>query len=98
MLVPNIPVVRCPPNPPRCPPGGKRGRRKRHLHRRIRTLAYRQEAFLDVHYAEYQARCGCRRYFRSWPIDVPAKSDYDDLVRTAVLDRLLGDGLNVERT
>src|SRR5271170_1289028 len=32
------------------------------LHRRIRTLAYRQEAFLDVHYAEYQARCGCRRY------------------------------------
>jgi hypothetical protein len=29
---------------------------------------------------------------------VPAKADYDDLVRQAVLDRILEDGLNVERT
>jgi hypothetical protein len=29
---------------------------------------------------------------------VPAKADYDGLVRQAVLDRLLEDGLNVERT
>jgi hypothetical protein len=29
---------------------------------------------------------------------VPAKSDYDERVRQAVLDRLLDDGLNVERT
>jgi hypothetical protein len=68
------------------------------LRRRIRSLAYRQEAFLDVHYAEYKARCSCRKSFRSWPLDVPAKSDYDHLVRSAVLDRLLDDGLNVERT
>jgi hypothetical protein len=61
-------------------------------------LAYRQEAFLDVHYAEYQARCSCRKSFRSWPLDVPPKAGYDDLVRAAVLDRLLEDGLNVERT
>jgi len=61
-------------------------------------LAYRQVAHLDVHYAEYQARCPCRKSFRSWPLDVPAKSDYDEAVRTAVLDRLLDDGLNVERT
>jgi Transposase len=63
----------------------------------VRSLAYRQVAFLDVHYAEYQARCSCRKSFRSWPLDVPAKADYDHLVRQAVLDRLLGDGLNVER-
>ena len=75
-----------------------RGRRKRHLRRRIRSLAYRQEAFLDVHYAEYRCRCSCRRYFRSWPLDVPPKADYDESVRAAVLDRLLEDGLNVERT
>ncbi len=35
--------------------------------RRIRSLAYRQEAWLEVHYAEYKARCGCCKYFRSWP-------------------------------
>jgi hypothetical protein len=55
-------------------------------------------AYLDVHYAEYKARCSCCKFFRSWPVDVPAKSDYDDLVRQAVLDRILEDGLNVQRT
>jgi hypothetical protein len=61
-------------------------------------LAYRQVAYVDVHYAEYQARCACCRSFRSWPLDVPPKADYDGLVRQAVLDRLLEDGLNVART
>jgi hypothetical protein len=98
MLAPRVRVVRCAAKIHPCPTCGKRGRRKRHLRRRIRTLAYRQEAFLDVHYAEYRSSCSCRKYFRSWPIDVPAKSDYDDKVRQAVLDRLLDDGLNVERT
>jgi Transposase len=98
MLAPHVRVVRCAAKTHPCPTCGKRGRRQRTLHRRIRSLAYRQEAFLDVHYAEYKARCSCRKSFRSWPIDVPAKADYDELVRTAVLDRLLEDGLNVERT
>lgn len=98
MLAPRVRVVRCAPKTHPCPTCGKRGRRKRHLCRRIRSLAYRQDAFLDIHYAEYRSRCCCRRYFRSWPLDVPARSDYDHLVRQAVLDRLLDDGLNVERT
>ena len=98
MLVPLVRAVRCAPKCHPCPTCGTHGRRKRRLHRRIRSLAYRQEAFLDVHYAEYQARCDCRKSFRSWPVDVPAKAGYDDLVRAAVLDRLLDDGLNVERT
>jgi hypothetical protein len=97
MLVPLVRVVRCAPRNYPCPHSGKHGHRKRPLHRRIRSLAYRQVAFLDVHYAEYRARCSYRKSFRSWPVVVPAKADYDDLVRTAVLDRLLGDGLNVER-
>jgi transposase-like protein len=98
MLVPKVRVARCTPKTHPCPHCGKRGRRKRTLHRRIRSLAYRQEAWLDVHYAEYRSRCGCCKFFRSWPLDVPAKSDYDGLVRDAVLDRILEDGLNVERT
>jgi len=98
MCAPLVRVVRCAPKRHPCPHCGQPGRRKRSLHRRIRSLAYRQVAFLDVHYAEYQARCPCCRSFRSWPLDVPAKADYDGLVRQAVLDRLLDDGLNVERT
>lgn len=98
MILPHVPVVRCAAKTHPCPHCGKRGRRKRHLHRRIRSLAYRQEAYLDVHYAEYKARCGCCKYFRSWPLDVPAKADYDGHVRRAVLDRIIEDGLNVKRT
>jgi hypothetical protein len=55
-------------------------------------------AYLDVHYAEYQSRCHCCKCFRSWPLGVPAKAGYDDLVRQAVLDRILEDGLNIQRT
>jgi transposase-like protein len=98
MLVPRVRVVRCAALSHPCPHCGVAARRKRTLHRRIRSLAYRQVAYLDVHYAEYQARCGCCKSFRSWPLDVPAKAGYDDLVRQAVLDRILDDGLNVQRT
>jgi len=98
MILPQVRVVRCAPKSHPCPHCGQHGRRKRSLHRRIRSLAYRQVAYLDVHYAEYQARCSCCKFFRSWPLDVPAKADYDGLVRAAVLDRILEDGLNIERT
>jgi hypothetical protein len=98
MLVVLVRVARCAPKTHPCPHCGIPGRRKRPHHRRIRSLAYRQVAYLDVHYAEYQARCRCCKFFRSWPLDVPPKADYDGLVRQAVLDRLLEDGLNVQRT
>lgn len=98
MLVPQVRVVRCAAMSHPCPHCGVAARRKRCLHRRIRSLAYRQVAYLDVHYAEYQARCSCCKSFRSWPLDVPPKAGYDHLVRAAVLDRILDDGLNVQRT
>jgi hypothetical protein len=98
MLEPLVRVVRCAGKTHPCPNCGKRGRRKRLRYRRIRSLAYRQVAYLDIYFAEYQARCSCCKFFRSWPLESPPKSDYDDLVRIAVLDRLLEDGLNVQRT
>jgi Transposase len=98
MILPPVRVVRCAPKSHPCPTCGQHGRRKRPLTRRIRSLAFRQVAYLEVHYAEYQARCACCKFFRSWPLDVPPKADYDGLVRQAVLDRILDDGLNVERT
>jgi hypothetical protein len=90
-------IRRAPKRAP-CPTCGRRGRRKRVLRRRLRTLAYQRVAWLEVTYAEYRARCGCCKYFRTWPLDVPPKADYDATVRAAVLDRLLRDRLNVEQT
>src|SRR5947209_8325353 len=81
-----------------CPTCGRLGRRKRLLQRRVRTLAFRGVAWLEVTYAEYRARCDCCKYFRTWPLDVPPKAAYDATVRQAVLDRLLLDRLNVEQT
>jgi hypothetical protein len=90
--------IRCAPKLAPCPTCGRRGHRKRLLHRRLRTAAYRQVGWLHVTYAEYQARCHCCKYFRTWPLDVPPKADYDATIRQAVLDRLLLDRLNVQQT
>jgi len=98
MLPDLIQRIRCAPRRAPCPSCGRRGHRKRLLHRRVRTLAYRRVAWLEVTYAEYRSRCGCCKYFRTWPLDVPPKADYDTTVRQAVLDRLLRDRLNVEQT
>jgi Transposase len=91
-------AIRCQPKTHPCPSCGQRGRRVRRLERRVRSLAYQEVVWLHVYYAEYRARCSCRKFFRSWPLDTPPKSDYDAKVRQAVLDRILEDGLNVERT
>ena len=98
MLPDLIQRIRCAPRRAPCPSCGRQGHRKRLLHRRVRTLAYRRVAWLEVTYAEYRSRCGCCKYFRTWPLDVPPKADYDTTVRQAVLDRLLRDRLNVEQT
>jgi Transposase len=90
--------IRCAPRRLPCPRCGRRASRKRILHRRVRSLAYQRVAWLEITYGEYRAHCGCRKYFRSWPLEVPAKADYDLAVRQAVLDRLLRDRLNVQQT
>src|SRR5262245_43281219 len=91
-------TVHCAPKESPCPHCGTKGRRVRRLPRRLRSLEYQRPAWLVVHYAEYRARCACGKSFRSWPRDLPQKADHDQRVRQAVLDRLLDDGLNVERT
>jgi hypothetical protein len=90
--------VRCQPRTYPCPSCGRHGRRKRRLDRFVRSLAYGRVLWLHVFYAEYSARCSCRKSFRSCPPDITPKADYDNLVRQAVLDRVLDDGLNAERT
>lgn len=98
LATPIIHRLRCAPKRAPCPSCGRLARRKRLLTRRLHSLAYHQPAWLLVTYGEYQARCSCCKFFRTWPLDVPPKADYDPSVRQAVLDRLLRDRLNVEQT
>jgi Transposase len=90
--------IRCQPASYPCPTCGRRGHRKERHHRYVRSLAYGQVVWLHVFYAEYRARCDCRKTFRSCPPGITPKADYDNLVRQAVLNRILDDGLNVQRT
>lgn len=89
--------VRCAPAKAPCPTCGKLGRRKATHHRSVRTLAYKRVVYLDVTYGEYRARCHCRKTFRTTPPGVEPKALYDNTVRQAVLDRILDDGMSVER-
>jgi hypothetical protein len=89
--------VRCQPKSYPCPTCGRRGHRKRRLDRYVRSIAYGAALWLRVCYAEYTARCACCKSFRSCPPEITPKAEYDNLVRLAVLNRILDDGLNVER-
>jgi hypothetical protein len=90
--------VRCQPLSYSCPTCGRRGHRRHRYDRFVRSLAYGQVLWLHVFYAEYTARCHCRKYFRSCPEGICPKADYDNLVRQAILNRIVDDGLNVQRT
>jgi hypothetical protein len=89
--------VDCAPKKAPCPKCGKRGRRKRTRTRRVRTIAYKAIAILEITYGEYAARCQCCKTFRTNPEGVLPKAKYDNRVRELVLDRILEDGMNVER-
>jgi len=89
--------ISCAPKKAPCPQCGKRGRRKRILTRRVRTIAYKAIAYLEITYGEYGARCDCCTTFRTNPEGVLPKAQYDNRVRELVLDRILEDGLNIER-
>jgi hypothetical protein len=91
-----IPVRYAPGKAP-CPTCGKLGRRKAVHSRTVRTIAYKRVVFLDVTYGEYRARCSCRTTFRTTPPGVEPRALYDNTVRQAVLDRILDDGMSVER-
>lgn len=89
--------VSCCPQYWPCPDCGKLGRRKQHLHRQVRSIAYGKILYLDVTYAEYRATCDCCKTFRSSPPGVEIGCQYDNRVRQAVLDRLIEDGMSVQK-
>jgi transposase-like protein len=89
--------IRCAPKKAPCPTCGKLGRRKRTLKRTVRTLSYKAIAVLEITYGEYQARCDCSTTFRTTPEGVLPKAKYDNKVRDLVLQRVLDDGMSIER-
>lgn len=89
--------VDCAPKKAPCPKCGRRGLRKRSLTRTVRTVAYKAIAVLEITYGEYAARCDCCTTFRTNPEGVLPKAKYDNKVRDLVLERLLVDGMSIER-
>src|SRR4051812_4961237 len=92
-----IPVHAAPKKAP-CPTCGRLGRRKRTFTRTVRTVAYKAVVYLEITGGEYAARCECRTTFRNSPEDVLPRALYDNKVRDLVLDRVLRDGMSIERT
>ena len=90
--------VHCAPKKAPCPNCGRHGHRKRKVTRKVRTVAFKSIAYLEITCGEYTARCDCCRTFRNTPEDVLPKARYDNKVRDLVLDRILKDGMNVEQT
>jgi transposase-like protein len=90
--------IHCAPKKAPCPNCGKHGLRKRTCTRRVRTVAYKRVAFLELTCGEYQARCACCKTFRNTPEQVLPRALYDNKVRDLVLERLIEDGMSVEHT
>ncbi len=91
-----IPVHHAPKKAP-CPKCGKLGKRKRTCTREVRTVAFKAVAYLKITYGEYTARCECCTTFRNTPEGVLPKAHYDNKVRDLVLDRIIKDGMSIER-
>jgi hypothetical protein len=90
--------VHCAPKKAPCPQCGKHGHRKRKLPpRRVRTVADKAIAYLEITCGEYQAQCECCTTFRNTPEGVLPRALYDNKVRDLVLDRIIEDGMNIEQ-
>jgi transposase-like protein len=61
-------------------------------------VAYKAVAYLEITCGEYQARCDCRTTFRNTPEQVLPRALYDNKVRDLVLERVVEDGMSIERT
>src|SRR5947209_3893692 len=96
---PRVRVVqrRCAPRLHPCPTCGVPGRRKDTHTRSVRCLAYGEILWIRLTTGEYRARCDCCTTFRSRVEGIEPRAEYTNRVREAVLDRLLEDGMNMER-
>jgi len=98
-LEPRARVVQrhCAPRTYPCPRCGQRGRRKQTHTRVVRDIAYGEIVVLELTIGEYRARCSCCKTFRAQVDGIEPRAAYTNRVRDAVLDRLLDDGMSMER-
>jgi Transposase len=87
----------CAPPTFACPTCGIPGRRKDTHTRLVRDLAYGHILFVELTVGEYRAACDCCKTFRSHIDGIEPRAGYTNRVRDAVIDRLLDDGLSVNR-
>jgi hypothetical protein len=66
--------------------------------RSVRTVAYKAIVYREITCGEYRAKCDRCTTFRNTPEGVLPRAHYDNKVRDLVLDRILKDGMNIERT
>jgi hypothetical protein len=88
---------RCTPKTYPCPHCGTPGRRCTTHTRRVRDIAFREIRLLEITVGEYRARCSCCKTFRSQIDGIEPRAEYTNRVRDAVIDRLLDDGMSMNR-
>jgi transposase-like protein len=87
----------CAPKSFPCPHCGTPGRRKDTHTRLVRDLAFGEVLVIELTVGEYRAACDCCKTFRSRVHGIEPRAQYTNRVRDAVLDRLLDDGLSLNR-
>jgi Transposase len=88
---------RCAPKRFPCLHCGKTGRLKQVHTRRVRDIAYREIVIIELTVGEYRARCACCKTFRAQVEGIEARASYTNAVRNAVIDRVLDDGMSMQR-
>ena len=98
-IKPRVRVIKkqCAPRTFPCPQCGKLGRRKDTHTRRIRDIAFGEIAIVELTVGEYRADCDCCKTFRSQVDGIEPRAEYTNRVRDLVIDRLLEDGMSLNR-
>jgi hypothetical protein len=87
----------CTPKTFPCPQCGKLGRRKDTHTRLVRDIAFGEIVIIELTVGEYRARCTCCKTFRSQVEGIEPRAEYTNRVRDTVIDRLLDDGMSLNR-
>jgi hypothetical protein len=98
-IQPRVRIVRkrCAPKTFPCPHCGKAGRRKDTHTRPVRELAFGEIVIIELTVGEYRADCSCCKTFRSCIDGIEPRAEYTNRVRDLVIDRLLEDGMSLNR-
>ena len=87
----------CAPKKFPCPSCGTLGRRKDIHTRCVRDIAFGEIAVIELTVGEYRAACSCCKTFRSQIDGIEPRAEYTNRVRDLVIDRLLEDGMSLNR-